>query len=548
MSRFAANTLNHLRTVSALLRGTRAQATIDPMTLILDLRAGSRRIRFQPQFVFVEDARLHYTPHFEERVSGFIGWRPYFNKRWPIAVDKLAFKNYCVKAGVPTLPFWHGAPPPEHPPLIVKQRSGSFGEGIRGPFGAGDRDTIGRLTTYEYAEEFRPGRSGKAWYWDGELCAVEYCDPATLIADGSSTIEELLEAAAHGQRRALNHRLIGDYLRQQGLSFSMCPVAGERIAIDFRYSAPLSTIDSRADGNSNLLPEIEGTRAATILRQAGEACWNGIPDGIRGNTVFTLDFVEDTAGDLWFLEMNCNPMVHPDVYPAMFRSLFGNTFNADLSAIEGSPGSPAVPPVLDHLKALRSHLLPRNARATIDAADLVMRIDAEGRAVHLQPRFLRVVDGKARVTHTLTSGINSFAGWLPCLARRWSFIERRDEWEAFLHACGLLSASPEGTTQRTWFWNGQLLDIKADQGTPADQAPTLAIGQRIWHGLALGNRIDTLFAVNITTDVDGVLRVAAVDPDPVVPPTLYLHLLPLILAKSAAARVERVRVAEVSPA
>ncbi|HZX85272.1 MAG TPA: hypothetical protein VFF19_16995 [Reyranella sp.] len=38
--------------------------------------------------------------------------------------------------------------------------------------------------------------------------------------------------------------------------------------------------------------------------------------------MFTIDASVDAQSQAWLLEMNSNPMVHPDVYPAMLKSIF----------------------------------------------------------------------------------------------------------------------------------------------------------------------------------------------------------------------------------
>lgn len=542
MSTFAATTLNHLRAVAALVRGRRVRATIDPITFGLDLRAGGRGVRFVPQFVFRDGQQLRYTPNFEDRVTGFIGWRPYFNKRWPIALDKVEFKRFCLSNGVPTPSFWIGEPPDGRAPIIIKRRGGSFGEGIRGPFPAGNavpREVV--CAADEYAEEFVRGRAGKAWYWDGQFCAVEYCDPATVTGDGRATIAELLQTAAVGQTREPDRSVVESCLRLQGLVAETRPSHGERVTVDFRYGAPLATIAVRDDGGSNFLREIDGAPVAARLMEAGEACWQGIPEAIRAGTLFTLDFVEDADQSLYFLEMNCNPMVHPDVYPAMFRGLFGSVFDIDTASTGAPRGNSAFASILEHLKALRSQLLVLKAQASIDAADLVLRIIANGRTVHLQPRFLHRLDGDTRVTHTMPSTISGFAGWLPYLARRWPFAENRPQLDAFVRSCGVAPANDgDEIALRAWFWNGRLTGSGVGNGATsphgAAELPELAaLGQRLWHGLSAQYRIDTLFAVDLIRGADGNLQVDSLDPDSPVPPTAYARLLGFLFPEPAAA-------------
>lgn len=417
MSQYAGTSLNHFKAMAALLRGVDCEPLIDPITLHLDLRVGSRRIRLLPQFVLTDRGRLRYTAQFGDWVTGFIGWLPYLGKRWPIAVDKLAFKRHCLETGIPTPPYWLGELPVGHPPVIVKSRTGSFGEGMRGPFRIPDVPVPRRLGEHEYAEEFCAGRAGKAWYWDGQLCAVEYCGAATLVGDGRATIDELLAAAAAGLPRPLDRAFIADFLRYQGIDLMVRLAAGERIPIDFRYCAPLSAPTLRADGNSNLLPLIAGAVVAAKLRQAGEACWRAIPETVRSGSLFTLDFVEDEHEQPWFLEMNCNPMVHPDVYPAILKALFGRPFQAPEPATTLAPPAsalPDLPPFLEQFKRLRRLVAGQRTRAALDARDLVLHLGANGQAARLQPHFwCPAGPGRWRATSHLTADVAAFVGWYP---------------------------------------------------------------------------------------------------------------------------------------
>ena len=49
-----------------------------------------------------------------------------------------------------------------------------------------------------------------------------------------------------------------------------------------------------------------------------------IPESIRENTVFSVDGVVDETEDLWCFGMDCNPHIHPDIYPSILESLFAD--------------------------------------------------------------------------------------------------------------------------------------------------------------------------------------------------------------------------------
>jgi hypothetical protein len=49
--------------------------------------------------------------------------------------------------------------------------------------------------------------------------------------------------------------------------------------------------------------------------------WRGIPEGVRQNTLFTVDGILDRTGVARFVEINSNPAVHPDAYLPMLEGL-----------------------------------------------------------------------------------------------------------------------------------------------------------------------------------------------------------------------------------
>jgi D-alanine-D-alanine ligase-like ATP-grasp enzyme len=72
---------------------------------------------------------------------------------------------------------------------------------------------------------------------------------------------------------------------------------------------PTKTIATSSPGTS-------ATPLGEELRTVGKVLWQTIPEELRQGVLFTVDAVLDDQGQLWLLETNSNPAVHPDVYPA----------------------------------------------------------------------------------------------------------------------------------------------------------------------------------------------------------------------------------------
>ena len=101
----------------------------------------------------------------------------------------------------------------------------------------------------------------------------------------------------------------------------------QRSAIaDYRYMSLLNPATSR---DHDVRERIRGTELEAQLRNAGEHCWLAIPKEIRDGTMFSIDGMADPGGNIWFLETNCNPQLHPAAYEAMLDGVFGLKVGGD---------------------------------------------------------------------------------------------------------------------------------------------------------------------------------------------------------------------------
>lgn len=313
---FATGLLNHLKRIQDSLARIEGEAFLNAKDLVMQVRAHQRTMHFQPQFTFTHNGLIRYTPYFEPHVRGFIGWRPYLNRKWPLAGDKLAFKQFVTSHGLRTPAHWV-LPAVGLQNFIIKQRRSSFGIGIRGPFRQYEAGNLAQqLQPDEFCEALVPGRIAKAWYWAGELICLELRPPPLLQGDGVSTVAEL---AARACQREVDPQGLGWLAQYQGQALNSVLHAGSSMMVDFKYGTPY---DKPVFENENVLPRYLGTRLAEQLEQAGKVLALAVPEAIRTSTLFTLDAIVDEQDQVWLLEMNSNPMVHPDAYPTMMTRLF----------------------------------------------------------------------------------------------------------------------------------------------------------------------------------------------------------------------------------
>jgi len=309
--------LNHVKRVQACVVEADGEATVNARDLSLDVRVGMQSRQFAPQFNSWRDGRRFYTPTFSADVRAFIGWRPYAARRWPATAEKLVFKDFASAAGVRTPVSWREASGGVRQ-FIIKQNKSSFGDGIRGPFERLEAaNVLHRLKPGEYYEAFIPGRIAKAWYLNGAWLCLELRPPPFVVGDSRSTV---LDLAVKRHPPPVDQLRLSWIVASQGHRLGDVLPDGKRVVIDFKYA---SLFDDWSFDNENVLSAVRDTSIGKQFQEAGQRLVSAIPDDMRHDTLITLDAIVDESDQVWFLEMNSNPMVHPDTYEAIIKNAFG---------------------------------------------------------------------------------------------------------------------------------------------------------------------------------------------------------------------------------
>lgn len=315
MSRaFKRNFLQHALAVRRWCERNGASGGIDPFSMSMDLALGEKRIRFLPQFV-VEPipGQIGFVPMLDVGVAGFVGWYPYAGKAWPISQDKLTFKRFAREVGL-RVPMAGIDPADIRGPYIVKRRKSTLGRGLRGPYLAIQPPG---LVEDEYWEQFVPGKMLKAWFWDSEPVVVELIDLPTVRGDGVKSLRQLIRDKLPPD--APFPEDTDGLAAWQGLTLDGVLPAGRSAIAEYRY---MSLLNPATSSDHDVRERIRGTRLEAQLRDAGQQCWMAIPQEIRKGTMFSIDGMVDPEGNIWFLETNCNPQLHPAVYGAMLDGAF----------------------------------------------------------------------------------------------------------------------------------------------------------------------------------------------------------------------------------
>jgi hypothetical protein len=336
---FTTSLIHHGAAIQGLLRKYSVEANVNLAEFGLVVRGRNRYYRFYPQFIWNDNGRVQFSPEIVPHVRSFVGWRPYFNKRFAIGFDKTAFKDFCARHGLRTPQMWR-TPAVDMREFLVKHHGLSFGQGIHGPFRSYDagNPATQALPEAAYYEAFVQGDAVKALYWQDRLVCLEIEPLACVTGDGKRTLRDLIAAVVRRQVPKEEWTVYERTARYQELDLDAVPEADRRVMVDFRFANFMSPVRFE---NQNRLPKMGDSALVRELRSLAPVFWAGIPEELREATLFSVDGIVDERSQLWLLEMNCNPACHPDAYDAMFETLFGAPESEALAPV---PHASALPP------------------------------------------------------------------------------------------------------------------------------------------------------------------------------------------------------------
>lgn len=338
MNVFTTSLLYHFAALQRLLPKYGVQASVDIADGVLWVRGRNRFYRFYPQWLAYENDRMRFTLDLQDQARAFIGWRPYFNKRWPIAIDKVVFKTFCAEQGLRTPAMWR-RPSADLRDFIVKRTALSFGKGIRGPFRVHDAKDAAQVASEDgYYEAFVEGQIVKASFWNEGLAALEVKRQPRITGDGKHSLRELLGLILRPGTPKDEWQTYADVAAYQGLDLDAVPPAGRNVLVDFRFATYVEPVSFE---NPNELRKSQDSPLIRQLRELGPRFYQSIPEEFRECTLYSVDAIFDAEERLWLLEMNCNPACHPDCYEPMLTSLFGAP---EATAPAPVPAPQALPP------------------------------------------------------------------------------------------------------------------------------------------------------------------------------------------------------------
>lgn len=324
---YIAVSFNHFRALQRWALAHDAQAFLDMRDFRVEVRRGADFCYLHPQFLGTADGKLVYSQSLTEAVTGFVGWLPYKPIRWPLSTDKLSFKSFASSLGLRTPRHW-SAQERIHEPHVVKRSMGSFGLEVYGPYRSGAADSADRLAAQgpgtAFGEQFVQGRNVKIWYWGASAFHAHVHTYPVVCGDGFASIGELIDRKLIqvGRSRPTGNEWESTLacLEFQQLDLAHRPTAGSEVWVDFRYGRRFDSdpFQPNSDDMWMSLPSTAQAQAHDLGIKIGAELQSMYPVPV----LFAVDAVLDEKGDLWWLEVNSNPVLPPTGYPLILSTIF----------------------------------------------------------------------------------------------------------------------------------------------------------------------------------------------------------------------------------
>ncbi len=206
--------------------------------------------------------------------------------------------------------------------IVIKPKSTNFGLGISifpGEYSREDYDKAVEIAFREDSsiliEEFMTGKEYRFLVIGEEVVGILHREPANVIGNGESTIEELVfeknkdPLRGRGYKTPLEKIKLGEieemFLKNQGLSFKYIPKNGEKIYL--RENSNISTGGDSIDFTDKIHPSYK--EVALKSAKAVKALICGVD--------MVIDNIEEEAKEKnhGIIELNFNPAIHIHCFP-----------------------------------------------------------------------------------------------------------------------------------------------------------------------------------------------------------------------------------------
>lgn len=316
------NLLNHFLALKKAIELCDLKISLDCQSFIATVTDGRSQHKLYPQFISFRDDTKQYVNDLEDDVKFFSGWRPYECLTLPTFTNRQLFKQHIKqnKLLTPEHSFDHSTLTKN---VIIKSEGSSFSKNIRGPFKSSSNLILDK-SKHEYFERFIPGSIIKIWFWNKWPACYETQAMPKVKGDGKKTIEEILELRTFIRRTKIDYRQLFEVLDYFDCDKDTILDDEQLQTVDFRYG---STLARRNAIREFSYPFSEQQQNTFKFQEISDALWPIICDEHNDNLLYTVDAILDSNDQLWILEANSNPMVHPCTYPIMIKSFTDQSFN-----------------------------------------------------------------------------------------------------------------------------------------------------------------------------------------------------------------------------
>jgi hypothetical protein len=315
------NMLAHFRAIREYCSLSALYAELAASDLKMKISGNGRAIELVPVFLRYDADQVSLFRLPPPGSFHFAGWFYGESKRWPLAQDKRAFKDFCLQNGIPTPPVFKQGDEVDGA-VVVKAIKSSQAQHCAGPYA---QSVLAQLSLNSdfLIEKFVPGKMLRAWFWNGVLACVDSRTMPVLEGDGIRTAEELL--AAQGlDRNPARKEIAMHCLHCQDVRGGDVLPSGRSVFIDYRYWSPANGYPMANQNVTAILP----LALLDQLSQAGKSLWIGSPAEFKANSLFTLTAVLDDFGTAWVVDLEDTPLMHPDAYELVLSGLFGTSRTA----------------------------------------------------------------------------------------------------------------------------------------------------------------------------------------------------------------------------
>lgn len=315
--------LHHFKALQQSAQIANATVTLDCVTFEVRVQHNKWQTchTLYPQFISFRDGVKQYLTELSQDATVFAGWRPYPPTRIPSFKDKLQFKTLSKQNGLLTPSHWSLNESPTRD-FLIKPRASAFGEGIHGPYPSHHAMTSSTLRFHDhYLEAFIPGRIVKIWFWSKHAVCYEIQDMPRVKGDGVRTIEAILKQRVFIRNTTIDYRRLFEVLDYYECDKDTVLAKDQLMTVDFRYASPLA----RRNAITEYVAPFEHDQPiqSKTLDQIGNAMWSIVNDEHGQALAYTIDAILDDQQQLWLLDANSNPMLHPCLYPLILCGLMG---------------------------------------------------------------------------------------------------------------------------------------------------------------------------------------------------------------------------------